>query len=134
MSEKRPDALFMNFLSLQKKRHFVLILSVTQKQRHGRSKFCFLQGDFLSWVPLTSHASGGWLTWVPSPLTNATCYNQPWSNCLKCSLLAWRHKRRRLSKQSTVFSKTFRKMAAQALRILSMDLLLWAAEEKLVDS
>ena len=55
-----------------KKRHFVLTFSVTQKQRRGRSKFCFLWDAFLSWVPLASNVSGGWLTWVPLPFTIAT--------------------------------------------------------------
>ena len=70
-----------------KKRHFVLTFSVTQKQRRGRSKFCFLWGAFLSWVLLDFHHC-------------YHCYNQPWSNSSKYSLLAWGHKRRRLLKHS----------------------------------
>ena len=67
-------------------------------------------------------SSFGWLINV-SPLASQhcyQCYNQPRSNCLKCSLLAWKHKPRCLSKPSTVFSKVSREMAAQALRIHSI--------------
>ena len=52
----------------------------------------------------------GWLINV-SPLSSYhcyQCYNQPWSNCSKCSPLVWRDKSRRLSKPSTVFSKVIR--------------------------
>ena len=49
-----------------------------------------------------------WLTNV-SPIASHhcnQCFNQPRSKCSKCSRLAWGHKRRRLSKPSTGFSKS----------------------------
>ena len=64
----------------------------------------------------------GWLINV-SPLASHhcyQCYNQPRSSCSKCSPLTSRHKRRRLSKPSTVFSNVSREMSAQALRILTI--------------
>ena len=57
----------------------------------------------------------GWLINV-SPLASHhcyQCYNQPRSNCSKCSPLAWRHKRRRLSKSSTVDLATRQRMWLQ---------------------